>query len=227
MKINKEGYRIVFTSGLVLFVCWLLFYWLFVNRRDTLMFQLYTVLSVAFWFYIVSFFREPKRIRINDPSLIFAPCDGRVVVIERVMEEECLHRKMLQISVFMSLTNIHMNWFPVSGTVEYFKYHPGRYLMAWLPKASKDNEHTTTVVKMPNGHRILFRQIAGFIARRIVSYMKPGYGATQNTAAGFIKFGSRVDILVPPEYEVLVGLGDRVVGTQTPLARVAEYVSNV
>lgn len=92
------------------------------------MFQLYTVLLVFFWIYIVSFFREPKRIRICDPSLVFAPCNGRVVVIEKIMETEYLHREMLQISVFMSLTNIHMNWFPVSGTVEYFRYHPGRYL---------------------------------------------------------------------------------------------------
>ncbi len=220
MKINKEGYRIIFGSGVVLLLCWLLFYYLFVSHRNTIMFQLCTVLLVVFWFYIITFFREPKRIRINDPSLVFAPCDGRVVVIEKVMEDEYLHCEMLQISVFMSLTNIHMNWFPVSGTVEYFKYHPGRYLVAWLPKASKDNEHTTTVVKMQNGHLMLFRQIAGFIVRRIVSYMKQGYEAEQNTAAGFIKFGSRVDILLPLEYEVLVELGDAVVGTQTPLARV-------
>lgn len=220
MKINKEGYRIIFGSGVVFLLGWLLFYHLFVSYRNTFAFQLSTVVLVVFWLYIITFFREPKRVRINDPSLVFAPCDGRVVVIEKVMEDEYLHGEMLQISVFMSLTNIHMNWFPVGGAVEYFRYHPGRYLVAWLPKASKDNEHTTTVVRMQNGHSILFRQIAGFVARRIVSYMKPGDEATQNTPAGFIKFGSRVDILLPPEYEVLVGLGDAVTGTQMPLARV-------
>lgn len=220
MKINREGYRIIFCSGIIILSCWLLFYYLFVSHRSTIMFQLCSVLLVVIWLYIITFFREPKRIRINDPSLVFAPCDGRVVVIEKVMENEFLHHEMLQISVFMSLTNIHMNWFPVSGTVEYFKYHPGRYLVAWLPKASKDNEHTTTVVKMPNGHSILFRQIAGFIARRIVSYMKLRHEVEQNTTAGFIKFGSRMDILLPLEYEILVELGDAVVGTQTPLAKV-------
>lgn len=148
MKINKEGYRIIWGSEIIFLSCWLLFYYLFVNNRSTIIFQLSTVLLVVFWLYIITFFREPKRIRISDPSLVFAPCYGRVVVIEKVMEDEYLHREMLQISVFMSLTNIHMNWYPVGGTIEYVKYHPGRYLVAWLPKASKDNEHTTTVVRM-------------------------------------------------------------------------------
>lgn len=110
--------------------------------------------------------------KIHDAELVFAPCDGRVVVTEMVHESEYLDREMLQISIFMSITNVHMNWVPVGGTVEYFKYHPGRFLVAWHPKSSTENERTTTVVRTPDGKEVLFRQIAGLIARRIVSYMK-------------------------------------------------------
>ena len=126
----------------------------------------------------------------------------------------------MQISIFMSVTNVHMNWVPVAGTVEYFKYHPGRFLVAWHPKSSTENERTTTVVKMNSGERILFRQIAGLVARRIVSYMKEGTQVEQNSVAGFIKFGSRIDVLVPKDAKLLVEIGDSVVGSQTPIARI-------
>ena len=126
----------------------------------------------------------------------------------------------MQISIFMSVTNVHMNWVPVAGTVEYFKYHPGRFLVAWHPKSSTENERTTTVVKMNTGERVLFRQIAGLVARRIVSYMKEGTQVEQNSVAGFIKFGSRIDVLVPKDAKLLVEIGDSVVGSQTPIARI-------
>ena len=130
-----------------------------------------------------------------------------------------MQEEMMQISVFMSITNVHKNWVPVGGVVEYFKYHPGRFLVAWHPKSSTENERTTTVVRMHDGRKVLFRQVAGLIARRIVSYMKPGEAVTQNSEAGFIKFGSRVDVLIPKDSELLVEIGDPVIGSQTPIAR--------
>jgi phosphatidylserine decarboxylase len=136
-----------------------------------------------------------------------------------VYEDEYLKQDMLQISIFMSITNIHMNWLPVGGVIDYFKYHPGRFLIAWHPKSSTENERTTTVVKLDNGEKILFRQVAGLIARRIVTYIKVGDQVKQNDVFGFIKFGSRIDVLVPKDSELLVEIGDPVVGSQTPLLR--------
>ena len=133
---------------------------------------------------------------------------------------------MLQISIFMSITNVHMNWVPVGGEVEYFKYHPGRFLVAWHPKSSTENERTTTVVRMPSGQKVLFRQIAGLIARRIISYMTVGNQVEQNSVCGFIKFGSRVDVLVPKDSELLVEIGDPTVGSQTPIARLRKNIEN-
>ena len=185
-----------------------------------------TIFLLLFWFFIVAFFREPRRVRIHDADLVFAPCDGRVVVTEVVKETEYLQEEMLQISIFMSITNVHMNWVPVGGVVEYFKYHPGRFLVAWHPKSSTENERTTTVVKMPTGQRVLFRQVAGLIARRIISYMKVGNPVEQNSVCGFIKFGSRVDILIPKDSELLVEIGDPTVGSQTPIARLRKVVDN-
>ena len=177
------------------------------------------VVLISLWFFIVAFFREPRRVKIHDSELVFSPCDGRVVVTEVVYEDEYVKEEMMQISIFMSITNIHMNWLPVGGEVEYYKYHPGRFLIAWHPKSSTENERTTTVVRMDNGKRVLFRQVAGMIARRIVSYVKVGDKVNQNDVFGFIKFGSRIDVLVPKESELLVEIGDKVVGSQTPLLR--------
>ena len=182
------------------------------------------MLLVAFWFFIVSFFREPRRIKIHDADLVFSPCDGRVVVTEVVEESEYFEgKKRLQVSIFMSVTNVHINWFPVGGIVKYFKYHPGRFLVAWHPKSSTENERTTTVVETSKGVEVLFRQIAGVVARRIVSYVKVDEEVHQNDKCGFIKFGSRIDILLPENAELLVEIGDRVVGTQTPIARIGDF----
>ena len=219
MRINKEGYKIIGISGVVCVLIWWLFYHLLESDASEVLLWVGTAFLLLFWFFIVAFFREPRRVRIHDADLVFAPCDGRVVVTENVRETEYLGREMLQISIFMSITNIHMNWVPVGGTVEYFKYHPGRFLVAWHPKSSTENERTTTVVAMPAGQKVLFRQIAGLIARRIISYMKVGETVEQNSVCGFIKFGSRVDVLVPKDSELLVEIGDPVVGSQTPIAR--------
>lgn len=219
MRINKEGYKIIGVSGVVCLLIWWVFYRLLESDASVVLLWSGTVFLLLFWFFIVAFFREPRRVRIHDADLVFAPCDGRVVVTENVQETEYLGREMLQISIFMSITNIHMNWVPVGGVVEYFKYHPGRFLAAWHPKSSTENERTTTVVRMPSGQQILFRQIAGLIARRIISYMKVGHAVEQNSVCGFIKFGSRVDVLVPKDSELLVEIGDPVVGSLTPIAR--------
>ena len=215
MRINKEGYKIIGISGAVCLLIWWLFYRMLVNESGVALLWGGTIFLLLFWFFIVAFFREPRRVRIHDADLVFAPCDGREVV----KETEYLQEEMLQISIFMSITNVHMNWVPVGGTVEYFKYHPGRFLVAWHPKSSTENERTTTVVKMPTGQRVLFRQVAGLIARRIISYMKVGNPVEQNSVCGFIKFGSRIDILIPKESELLVEIGDPTVGSQTPIAR--------
>lgn len=219
MKINKEGYRIIAVSGLICLILWSLLYYFQSHHYGTGLLITSAVILFAFWLFIIAFFREPRRVKIHDPELIFSPCDGRVVVTEVVYEDEYMKKEMMQISIFMSITNIHMNWLPVGGEIEYYKYHPGRFLIAWHPKSSTENERTTTVVKMDNGKSVLFRQVAGLIARRIVSYVKVGEKVKQNNVFGFIKFGSRIDVLVPKDCELLVEIGDPVKGSQTPLAR--------
>ena len=219
MKINKEGYKIITTSGIICLILWSLIYYFQSHHSGMGLLVTSAGILIAFWFFIVALFREPRRVKIHDSDLVFSPCDGRVVVTEVVYEDEYMKKDMLQISIFMSVTNIHMNWLPVSGVVDYYKYHPGRFLIAWHPKSSTENERTTTVVKMDDGRKILFRQVAGLIARRIVSYIKVGDKVNQNDVFGFIKFGSRIDVLVPKDSELLVEIGDPVVGSQTPLVR--------
>ena len=218
MKINKEGYIIIGITGLWCLGMWSLVYLLLDTPNAVLWFMAGFLL--VFWFFVAAFFREPRRVQIHDESLVFSPCDGRVVVTEVVHEDEYLKQDMLQISIFMSVTNVHVNWMPVAGTVEYFKHHHGRFLVAWHPKSSTENERTTTVVRLNDERKVLIRQIAGFVARRIVNYMKPGSPAEQNSTMGFIKFGSRVDIFIPKESELYVEIGDSVIGSQTPIARI-------
>lgn len=189
------------------------------------------VVLVLFGCFVCRFFRVPERCAVadlaEDPRAVVAPADGTVVAIEEVEENEVFGgERRIQVSIFMSVWNIHINWYPVGGTVEYFRYHPGRFLVAWHPKSSTDNERTTTVVRTPEGHRVLFRQIAGFVARRIVSYAPQRVGAAEDGDAvkcgeecGFIKFGSRVDLFLPLGSEVCVRLGDKTTGMRTLLGR--------
>jgi phosphatidylserine decarboxylase len=177
------------------------------------------VAAFVTWLLVIWFFRIPRRPMLTDNGVVFSPCDGTVVVCEDVMESEVLGQKCLQISIFMSITNVHINWFPVGGRVTYFKHHNGRFMIASHPKSSDENEHTTTAVEMPSREVIVFRQVAGFVARRIVSYARVGETAEQNTPCGFIKFGSRVDLYLPLDAEVMVTLGQKVRGSQTPIAR--------
>ncbi len=168
---------------------------------------------------ILYFFRYPIRnpLSISDDKIL-APADGKVVVIEEVDEEEILQRRCLQISIFMSPLNVHINWNPISGRIVYHKHHPGKYLVAWHPKSSTDNERTTLVYALHNGTQILVRQVAGAMARRIVNYLKEGDEVMQGDEMGFIKFGSRVDVLLPIEAQVAVKLQQNVRGNQTILA---------
>jgi phosphatidylserine decarboxylase len=221
MKISKEGFKIIAVSGVVLLAIWLLIFYMLKANDLMWLLILLSVLLFVFWFFIISFFRDPRRVRIHDGDLVFSPCDGRVVVTEIVKDDEYFDgEEKMQVSIFMSVTNVHINWFPIGGVVKYFKYHPGRFLVAWHPKSSTDNERTTTVVETSEGVQVLFRQIAGAVARRIVSYVKVGEQVEQNSVFGFIKFGSRIDILLPKDAKLLVEIGDKVTGTQTPIARI-------
>lgn len=175
-------------------------------------------LSVFLLVTILQFFRNPSRAIIINENHIVAPADGKVVVIEQVVENEYFKDKRLQISIFMSPINVHVNRYPISGTVKYSKYHPGLFLVAWHPKSSTDNERTTVVVEHPTGRAVLFRQIAGALARRIVNYAKEGDKALQGQEFGFIKFGSRVDLFLPLDVKVKVELNEVVKGNRTVIA---------
>jgi len=216
MTIHKEGFVsiglaalfVLLTNGLIRYsipeITWLTTAWL--------------VASIVFFFIIVQFFRKPTRLSPINPKHVIAPCDGKVVVIEEVIESEYFKGPRRQVSIFMSPINVHINWNPIAGVVKYFKYHPGKYLVAWHPKSSTENERTTTVIKAPNGGEVLFRQIAGALAKRIVWYVKEGQQVAQGSEMGFIKFGSRVDVFLPLDAEIKVNLEDKTTGGITVLA---------
>ena len=214
MKIHKEGRLIIVTVGIVLILLNLLFSYLAPKA-----FPIATVASIALYAWVVHFFRHPHReIHLPDNNLIYAPADGKVVVIEEAEEAEYFKDRRLQISIFMSPMNVHVNRSPISGTVNYLKYHPGRYLVAWHPKSSTENERTTVVID--NGEaEILLRQIAGAMAKRIKTYLQVGQEVEQGGEMGFIKFGSRVDVFLPLDAKVEVKIGDKVKGNKTVIAR--------
>jgi len=168
---------------------------------------------------IVQFFRSPTRNWVPKDGEIISPADGTVVVIEEVEETEFFNEKRLQVSVFMSPLNVHINRYPIAGILKYYKYHPGLFLVAWHPKSSTENERTTAVVEDSKGRTVLFRQIAGALARRIVFYGKEGEAVNQNQECGFIKFGSRVDLLLPLDVELNVKLNEKVKGGITTIAK--------
>ena len=216
MTIHKEGYRIIVTTWITLLFCALLVYWS-IGNIQWLSALCYTTLLI-FGLFFLFFFRKPNRELSIDEHAVIAPADGKVIKIEEIFEKEHLKEPRLKVSIFMSIFNVHMNWFPVGGTIEYCKHHNGHFHVACHPKASEKNEHTTIVVKQ-NNQKILFRQIAGYIARRIVCYAKVDKEVHQCTQAGFIKFGSRVDLLLPLEYQIKVEVGQKVKGGQTIIAQ--------
>lgn len=214
MSIHREGFKIILFTTLILFALNLVVYQFL---GDGVVFAILMVLSVIFYFLIVQFFRNPQRNTPMNDNNIIAPADGKVVVIEEVEEPEFFKDKRKQISIFMSPLNVHVNRFPIGGQVRYTKYYEGKYLVAWHPKSSTENERTTVVVDGAKGS-VLFRQIAGALARRIVCYAKEGSKATQGSEFGFIKFGSRVDIFLPLNTQVMVKLGEKTVGGETIIA---------
>jgi phosphatidylserine decarboxylase len=174
---------------------------------------------IAVWAIVIWFFRVPSRTVPANESHVLSPADGKVVAIEEVHEAEYFNGKRMQVSIFMSPLNVHVNYYPLSGTTIYARYHPGKYLVAWHPKSSTENERSTVVVKHPKHGEVLFRQIAGALARRICTYSKPSEPAQQGQEFGFIKFGSRVDVLLPLDARVTVKLGDRVQGSVSVIAQ--------
>lgn len=214
MKIHKEGKStIILVFGLLALIN---LYFTQIHITPLVLYPLYA-LSLGFMIFIVSFFRNPSRIFTTDAKSIIAPADGTIVVIEEIVEPEILKIPCRQISIFMSPLNVHVNRYPCDGTVVESMYHPGKKLPAFNPKSSTLNERTTIVLDTAFG-KILFRQIAGAVARRIVNYAQPGDKATQNEDFGFIKFGSRVDIFIPLNMQVKVNLDQTVRGGQTILA---------
>jgi phosphatidylserine decarboxylase len=216
MTIHKEGRTLLFILLLVLFgVNWAVGYF-FPEAR--LAQNLLIGVSIAFYLLILQFFRIPVFQINKNEKHVLAPADGKVVVIEETEEPEYLKSKRKQISIFMSPINVHVNRMPVSGTISYSQYHPGKYLVAWHPKSSTENERTSIAVKMNTGTEILFRQIAGALARRIKWYVKAGQALQQGDEFGFIKFGSRVDIFLPLTATVRVKVGDVTKGGKTVIA---------
>jgi len=179
------------------------------------------LLCATMFAFLLFFFRNPQRKIIPDNTLVVAPADGTIVAIETVFEKEYLNQDCLKISIFMSVLNVHVNRYPISGTISYTKMHPGKYFIASYPKASEFNEHCSSVIETPEGISILVKQIAGTIARRIVCYAKEGEKVIQGTDIGFIKFGSRVDLFLPLNTEILVKKGEKVKGSNTIIARLS------
>lgn len=215
MTIHKEGFATISITLIFLLIINVAQQYFLPYRIAEV---LVALLSIFLFIIVLQFFRKPTRIAEIVEGNIIAPCDGKVVVIENVFEPEYLKREVKQISIFMSPINVHINWAPVTGLISYYKYHPGKYLVAWHPKSSTENERTTTVFKTKNGDEIMVRQIAGALARRIVNYCKEGSALGQGNEMGFIKFGSRVDIYIPLDAEVKVQLEQKSIGNKTILA---------
>ena len=217
MTIHREGRVLLFWLLIILASLNYLLYYFLPDER--LWINVSLLGSVVIYLIILQFFRNPIFPLPNEEGLVFAPADGKVVVIEETFEGEYLKEKRRQVSIFMSPINVHVNRSPIRGVVEFFHYHPGKYLVAWHPKSSTENERTTMVIKSANGTKLLVRQIAGALARRIKWYVKAGSELEQGAEFGFIKFGSRVDMYLPLDAEILVSLGQVTKGARTPVAR--------
>lgn len=215
MRLHREGtptlLLVLALTGLALFAVW--------TWAPAWLAWAVTVLLLALLGIVLWFFRVPSRTVTVDDNAVLSPCDGKVVAIEEVHEPEHFKDQRVQVSIFMSPLNVHINFNPIGGTTTYYKYHPGRYLVAWHPKSSTENERSTVVVRHPRHGEVLFRQIAGALARRIVTYSREGGPARQGEEFGFIKFGSRVDVFLPKGTHIAVRIGDRVQGSTSVIAR--------
>ena len=215
MRIHKEGYTTIIIAITFLTIINVISFKLI----PFLLIHVFILLiSLVFFYLILHFFRNPERKVLVSNKDIMAPSDGKLVVNEEVFENEFLKEDCVQLSIFMSPLNVHKQWYPVNGKIIYSKNHPGKYLVAWHPKSSTENERSTIVIETENSQKILFRQIAGAVARRICNYAKEGQTVDQNMEAGFIKFGSRIDVFIPKSAKIKVNLNDLIIGGKTILA---------
>jgi phosphatidylserine decarboxylase len=216
---HKEGHKIIFSAFIFVVASFLLIDNFIQERwlQNCLWFLL-----LGFLILILQFFRNPKRTTVLNDKQVISPVDGKVVVIEEVFEKEYFQEKRLQVSVFMSPINVHVTRYPIGGNVIFSKYHPGKYLVAWHPKASEENERTTVIVENKTYGKVLYRQIAGALAKRIVNYAKIDDQVTQGTDSGFIKFGSRVDLFLPLNTKIKVELNQKVRGGESVIAEINE-----
>ena len=215
VNVHKEGVGILVASFLTLSTVCAVVLLLFPIGGAVV-----TVVSAVIYSLMINFFRSPKRTFSGDAdNVVVSSVDGKVVALEETYEDEYLHRRVIQLSVFMTIFDVHANWFPVNGEVVYTTHHSGRFLSAWLPKSSTENERSTVVIRTDGGHDILVRQVAGAMARRIVTYAESGTEASIENHMGFIKFGSRVDIYLPLDTEIFVKIGDKTIGGITAVGR--------
>lgn len=211
---HKEGHKIIVITFIIVIASYLAADLINIAWLKYLVFATLAV----FLYLILQFFRNPKRNTVNNNNHVLSPVDGKVVVIEEVFEKEYFKEKRLQVSVFMSPLNVHVTRYPINGKVLFSKYHPGKYLVAWHPKASEENERTTVVVENETYGKVLYRQIAGALAKRIVNYAKVDDTAVQGSDSGFIKFGSRVDLYLPLDTKIKVKLNEKVKGGESIIA---------
>lgn len=214
---HKEGHKIILFTAIFLIAVNTMTY-LFVNTY-WVKFSILAI-SIVIFLLILQFFRNPKRLIQMNNVEVLAPVDGKVVVIEEVFEKEYFKDKRLQVSIFMSPINVHVTRYPIGGTIKYSKYHPGKFLVAWHPKSSEENERTTVVVENPVIGEVLYRQVAGAMAKRIVNYAQEGQEVLQGSDSGFIKFGSRVDVYLPLNTNITVKINDKVIGGKSVIANI-------
>ena len=216
---HKEGHKIIFITFVIVVASFLLVdNFISIKWLQTLI----MITLFVFLILILQFFRNPKRTSSLNEKTVVSPVDGKVVVIEEVFEKEYFKENRLQVSVFMSPLNVHVTRYPISGNIIFSKYHPGKYLVAWHPKSSEENERTTVVIENKTYGKVLYRQIAGALAKRIVNYAKPNDKALQGTDSGFIKFGSRVDLFLPLDTKLNVTLNQKVKGGESVIAEINE-----
>lgn len=222
MKIHKEGGTIITTSFILAAILGGGSFWL---DWPAVLCWILTLIPVGFGIFFICFFRDPKRTPTGDSHKVTAPADGKIVIIEEVEEPEYFNDRRLQVSVFMSFFNVHINWAPISGIVSFFRYHKGNYLAAWHPKSSTKNERTTIVFRNEDGTEVLCRQIAGLFARRVVCYAEYDKAFRAGEQIGLIKFGSRADVFLPVGTKVNVKVGDKVTGAETIIAELKENIN--
>lgn len=216
IRIHREGRGIIATLTFLIFAINVPMFMYMPNWVGAIT----LLLTAALLVFVTYFFRNPSRIvEVSDENILIAPADGRVVVVEPTMENEYFHEQRLQVSIFMSPFNVHANWYPIEGTVQVSEHQDGRHQGAWLPKSSTENERSLVVIETESKVQLAVRQIAGAMARRIVTYAKPGIRAQRNEHLGFIKFGSRVDIYLPLDTEIFVKVGEAVTGNETIIGR--------